>query len=96
MNRFKPWLRASWNRSLILAYRGARWSDRHLPRGLRAFLGVLLMALGVLGFLPVLGFWMVPLGIALVALDIPPWRRRMLRWLERRQPATAKESSTRG
>ena len=95
MNRFKTWLRATWNRSLVLAHRYALWSDRHLPRGVRAALGVVLMILGVFGFLPVLGFWMVPLGIALVALDVPPWRKRMLRWLERKR-ATATGSSTPG
>ena len=26
---------------------------------------------GVFGFLPILGFWMFPLGVAFVALDIP-------------------------
>ena len=26
---------------------------------------------GVLGFLPVLGFWMLPLGFALFAIDLP-------------------------
>ena len=35
---------------------------------------------GVFGFLPILGFWMFPLGLAFVALDFPPARR----WLEGR------------
>jgi hypothetical protein len=89
-------LRSTWNKSLELAYRYTLWSDSHLPRGVRAALGLMLAALGVLGFLPVLGFWMVPLGAALIALDVPPWRRRLLRWMERRTAATAKESSTPG
>ena len=63
----------------------AVWSDRHVPPGLRAGLGLLAMAGGVLGFLPVLGFWMLPLGFVLVALDIPPLRRRVLQWLARQQ-----------
>lgn len=96
MNRFKPWLRSSWNRALVLAYRYTLWSDRHVARGLRAALGVLLMIVGMFGFLPVLGFWMVPFGAALIALDIPPWRRRMLRWLEQRTGAAAKGSAARG
>jgi hypothetical protein len=86
------WLRRTWKKSIPAAYRYTVWSDQHLPRGARAVLGVLLMVLGVFGFLPILGFWMIPLGAALVALDVPPWRRRMLRWLE----AKAKESSTPG
>jgi hypothetical protein len=59
----------------------ARWADGHVPRGLRSVLGVLLICGGVLGFLPVLGFWMIPAGLALIALDIPPWRRWVLRRL---------------
>jgi len=29
----------------------------------------------------VLGFWMFPLGVALVISDFPPLRRRLERWL---------------
>jgi len=48
---------------------------RRVPAGLRLFLGLLLIGLGFLGFLPVLGFWMIPLGIAVATLDlIPLWR----------------------
>ncbi|WP_284736102.1 hypothetical protein [Dongia deserti] len=65
--------------------RAAIWSDRHLPPGVRAGLGILAMACGLVGFLPVVGFWMLPLGAVLVALDIPPLRRRVLRWLARHQ-----------
>ncbi|MBM3546086.1 MAG: hypothetical protein FJX54_03975 [Alphaproteobacteria bacterium] len=57
-----------------------------VPRGLRTLLGVLLMAGGVFGILPILGFWMLPLGAAFIALDIPPLRQRLLRWLEERSP----------
>lgn len=47
-----------------------------VPPGLRLVLGVVLMIGGVLGFLPILGFWMIPLGIAVAALDLVPlWRR---------------------
>ncbi len=34
---------------------------------------------GVLGFLPVLGFWMLPLGLALLALDLPFLRSPLAR-----------------
>jgi hypothetical protein len=40
------------------------------PRWARLVVGVLLIVGGLLGFLPILGFWMVPLG------DIPAARRR--------------------
>jgi hypothetical protein len=41
----------------------------------RVPLGVLLVTGGLLGFLPVLGFWMVPLGLLLLALDVALLRR---------------------
>ena len=41
----------------------------------RVPLGILLVAGGLLGFLPVLGFWMVPLGLLLLALDVALLRR---------------------
>ena len=43
--------------------------------------GVLFMVLGVFGFLPILGFWMLPLGVAFVALDIPWTRHRIQSWM---------------
>ena len=34
------------------------------------------MVMGVFGFLPVLGFWMIPLGAAIAALDFKPiWKK---------------------
>lgn len=45
--------------------------------------GLLLIAAGFIGFLPILGFWMVPLGLLLVAQDVPFLQRplaRLLRW----------------
>jgi hypothetical protein len=42
---------------------------------------VLIIA-GVLGIvLPILGFWMAPLGLMFIALDVPPWRKRVEHWL---------------
>jgi hypothetical protein len=35
----------------------------------------------VFGFLPVLGFWMLLIGLALLAQDVPPMRRPMARAL---------------
>ena len=59
-----------------------------LPRNRvgRIIVGVLLVLLGFLGFLPVLGFWMIPLGLAILSYDIPlvrRWRRRLQVWLYR-------------
>jgi hypothetical protein len=51
---------------------------------------VLLTAGGVVGFLPILGFWMIPLGLILVAQDIPflrPPLARLFAWIDRQWPA---------
>lgn len=49
----------------------------HLPRSrpLRLLLGAGLVGGGILGFLPVLGLWMLPLGVAVLSIDVPPIRR---------------------
>lgn len=48
---------------------------KRVAPGFRLPLGVLLIAGGILGFLPILGFWMIPLGVAIAALDVGPlWR----------------------
>ena len=52
------------------------WAKRRLPPGVRLLAGLALLVGGVLGFLPVLGFWMFPLGVAVAALDVVPvWRQ---------------------
>jgi len=58
-----------------------RWGKERLPRGIRSLVGVLLMIGGVFGFLPVLGFWMFPLGLAFIALDIPFTAHRIDDWM---------------
>jgi hypothetical protein len=78
-------VRRLWKQTLAVVNRIALWSDRHLPPGVRAVAGVLAMVCGVVGFLPIVGFWMFPLGVVLIALDIPPLRRRVLRWLAQQQ-----------
>lgn len=55
------------------------WAGRRLPPGTRLLAGIVLIAGGLLGFLPVLGFWMVPLGLAVAALDVVPILRRLKR-----------------
>ena len=57
--------------------------DRHLhlpnSKPLRIGLGTMLVGGGLLGFLPVLGFWMIPLGLLVLSHDSPSirrWRRR--------------------
>ncbi|MEO6013763.1 MAG: hypothetical protein ABIQ30_09300 [Devosia sp.] len=41
----------------------------------RVPLALLLLLGGVFSFLPVLGLWMLPLGLLVLAVDIPPMRR---------------------
>jgi len=57
-------------------------------RPLRIAIGVALVILGMLGFLPVLGFWMIPLGFLVLSYEfatVRRWRRRFeLWWAERR------------
>jgi len=80
--------RSSWLRLLGAVHRTLLWCDRRLPRGTRVLVGILLMLVAPLGFLPVLGFWMLPAGLGLIALEVPPWRRRLLHWLAcQQQPA---------
>ena len=71
-----------------IAVTALRWGRDRVPRGLRTVIGVLLMVGGLFGFLPILGFWMLPLGLAFVALDFPPAQRRLDRWLRRQRTAT--------
>ncbi len=58
-----------------------RWGKERLPPGIRSLVGLLLMVGGVFGFLPVLGFWMLPLGLAFIALDIPFTAHRIDSWM---------------
>jgi hypothetical protein len=49
---------------------------------MRALIAVLLIIGGIVGvFLPILGFWMVPLGLALLAIDVPFLRGPLARLL---------------
>jgi hypothetical protein len=44
-------------------------------RPARLAIGSGLILLGLLGFLPVLGFWMIPAGLLVLSTDIPAVRR---------------------
>ncbi len=68
-----------------------RLADREVPvprsRLARIGLGIACVLLGFVGFLPVIGFWMVPLGLAILSIDIPVvrrLRRRLEVWVLRR------------
>jgi len=57
-------------------------------RRMRVAIGVVLVILGMFGFLPVLGFWMIPVGILVLSYEFASLRRFRRRfeiwWAERR------------
>lgn len=63
------------------------WLRTPRARWVRVPIGLLFMFGGFFAFLPVLGFWMLPLGLLLLAIDIPllkaPMNRLMI-WTERK------------
>ena len=67
--------------------RFVRWVREPSSRWARIPLAFALIVGGIFSFLPVLGFWMLPLGLLLIAQDIPFLQRPladMLGWLERK------------
>jgi hypothetical protein len=75
LDRLQAWLPGWAARPLQSARRpGAVW--------VRAPLGIVLIGGGIVGVvLPIIGFWMVPLGLALLALDMPFLRGPLARVL---------------
>ncbi|MEX0751716.1 MAG: hypothetical protein WD073_02170 [Xanthobacteraceae bacterium] len=66
-----------------------RWTRQPGSTWVRMPLGIVLISGGIFGFLPIVGFWMLPLGLMVLAKDVPPLRpplARMLDWIERRWP----------
>jgi hypothetical protein len=54
----------------------------------RIILGVVFIFFGILGFLPVVGFWMVPVGLLILSQDLAMvrrWRRRISVWYAKRK-----------
>lgn len=52
-------------RRALVRLRQPRWRLLRIPAGIMLIIG------GVLGFFPLVGFWMLPLGLAILAIDIP-------------------------
>ncbi len=70
----------------------------HLPKSkpIRIGLGIILIAFGILGFLPVLGFWMIPLGLFVLSVDLPivrRWRRQLTVWWHKKRDDAPDEGS---
>ena len=73
----------------------SRWLRQPESRLVRIPVALLLIVGGVFSFLPVLGLWMLPLGLALIAVDVPALRpplARVLRWIEKKLPGRKPES----
>lgn len=54
----------------------------------RMAVGIALIVGGILGFLPVLGFWMIPVGVLVLSHDVAAirrFRRRSTLWWARRR-----------
>lgn len=67
-----------------------QWVRKPRARILRIPLAFLLLLGGVFSFLPILGVWMLPLGLLLLAIDIPPMRRPVANWVVRGQRGLSK------
>lgn len=61
--------------------RSIRWLRAPSSRWLRIPAGVVLILGGIFSILPILGLWMLPLGLLLLAQDLPFLRRPMGRAL---------------
>jgi hypothetical protein len=67
-------------------------------RRLRIAMGILLTLGGVLWFLPIAGLWMLPIGLVLLADDVPQLRSlrsRVLDWVEHHHPQWLAHGSSR-
>jgi hypothetical protein len=65
------------------------WLRRPAARWVRIPAGLLLIVGSVFSILPILGIWMLPLGLVLLAEDVKLLRRgmdRVLAWIEHRRP----------
>ncbi|MBT4588098.1 MAG: hypothetical protein HON14_16795 [Rhodospirillaceae bacterium] len=76
--------KSDWLKLFLRALRQANYvGTRKLRPGLRTLIGVLFLIGGVFWFLPILGLWMLPVGLLLIALDVPVLRRPVKAWLLR-------------
>lgn len=63
------------------------WLRKPSSKLVRIPLAVLLVGGGIFSFLPILGLWMLPLGLVLIAQDVPALEKptaRTLGWIERK------------
>jgi hypothetical protein len=78
-----------------------KFGKRRVPlprsRALRITLGTILVIGGMFGFLPILGFWMIPVGVLILSVDVAAVRRfrrrtevRWARWRAQRRAAQSR------
>lgn len=83
------------------------WVRKPSSTLIRLPLALALIAGGVFSFLPVLGLWMLPLGLLLLAIDLTPLRgpvsaaalrieRRWMTWQRKRKARARAATSGRG
>lgn len=69
---------------------------KSMPMPARIILATLLLVGGILGALPILGFWMIPLGLLILSLDFR-WARRgylgIILWFRRRRNQAKRKSA---
>ena len=76
---------------------GSRRFTLPASRLARVLIGCLLIVGGLLGFLPILGFWMIPLGFLVLSVDLPAvrrWRRRLTVWWHRRKQGGGEDNGS--
>jgi len=70
---------------------------KSVPLPVRVALAALLLVGGLLGALPILGFWMIPLALLILSLDFR-WARRgylaILLWFRRRRHARRRRAES--
>ena len=49
--------------------------------------GLLCIVGGIFGFLPILGFWMIPVGLYFIAMEVPALRKPLRTWINRHKHA---------
>ena len=70
--------------------RWLRWMRKPEAQWVRIATGISFIIGSCLSILPIFGIWMLPLGMIVLAQDIPLFQRlcsRLLDWIERRHPA---------
>ncbi|CAO4165003.1 Transmembrane protein [Methylorubrum populi] len=68
------------------AQRAVQWLREPSRFALRLLASILLILGGIFSILPILGLWMLPLGLALLAQDVPALKvpmEKSARWIER-------------